>query len=172
MKAAVSTQTTMCSHCEEVVHRYAVRCPYCNKNLKNSTTTSSHDIAPPEPVQSKITQMPQSAFYANDLLKDAMLPIKETEEKPQISNEVKVNQMKTDDAFGKEMKKVLVPLVSLLTGAFFFFFGVILKLFSSNGTFTLEWNASAWPFFVFPAFLLLLVGMVSLPKDPPESDAS
>lgn len=160
MKAAVSTTQTVCSHCEEVVHRYAVRCPYCHKNLKGHTAAQS-DIAIPEPApiktESKITQMPQSAFFVEDL--DEVAPKTE-----QIQEEIQEN-VQTDAAFSTEMKKIFIPLISLLTGSFFFFFGVILKLFSSNGTFTLEWNASAWPFFVFPAFVLLLVGMISLPKD-------
>jgi hypothetical protein len=134
-------------------------------------------MVPPETSQSKITQMPVSAVYAQDLFQDlpkAQMPFSKIEEEklqsqqPQVCKEVCKEVRKEidkDDTFGKEMRKVLVPLISLLAGSFFFFFGIILKLFSNDGTFTLAWNASSWPFFVFPAFFLLLVGMASLPKD-------
>ncbi|HXF28812.1 MAG TPA: hypothetical protein VN457_03095 [Chlamydiales bacterium] len=64
---------------------------------------------------------------------------------------------------------VLMPLVTLLGGTFFLFFALMLKLFSKNGKLTLEWSADSWPYFLFPALFLLLLGLGTITSEEPES---
>lgn len=143
MGATLSHQV-VCSHCEEVVHRYAARCPYCQHDL---TTASSTAVAGPNkdslfpPPSSKITQLAQP---------EEVLPTK--------------NMLSTESEEDEEgsLYKFLFPLLALLAGAFFAFFGLLIKLFSKNGKLTLEWRLESWPYYFFPALFLLLLGTFML----------
>ncbi|MBS0635584.1 MAG: hypothetical protein JSR37_08995 [Verrucomicrobia bacterium] len=130
MKANLSSSQIFCSHCEELVHEYAVKCPYCNKDIDRSS-----------PVD-KIAQIhvPASPIAAPEQVLCA-------EQAPSALPE----------AF-----TVLLSLASLLAASFFFFFGVIIKLFGTNGTFVLEWNVGCWPYFVGSSLILLCLGLYSL----------
>ena len=51
MKAAESVSQIVCWHCEEPVHRYASRCPYCQKDISSNSSDDldeSHDTATPK----------------------------------------------------------------------------------------------------------------------------
>ena len=69
-----------------------------------------------------------------------------------------------EESFGSQVGHVLLALFTLLAGSFFFFFGLLILLFSTNGTFSLEWKASSWPYFVSSALGLLITGLWSLSK--------
>lgn len=43
MKANLNSSQILCGNCEEMVHAYAVRCPYCHKDVQ---TTQSDKITP------------------------------------------------------------------------------------------------------------------------------
>ena len=135
MKANLNTSQIFCNNCEEIVHAYAVRCPYCNKDLDHGPSDKIAQISPhPAPLSTSIAPMPQ----AEPLLQ---------EEAPSAIPE----------AF-----TILISLASLLAASFFFFFGVIIKLFSTNGTFILEWNVGCWPYFVGSSLVLLALGLYTL----------
>lgn len=127
-----------CWHCEEEVNRYAKRCPYCSKDLA---------VQPEAKPTSKIA--PLHALTAN--------PFEIVSE-----NEEAVSQ--EHPHFVSQAFFVILSLASLLAGSFFFFFGILIKLFSRDGVFTLEWSAVSWPYFVFSAILLVVVGLFTLSK--------
>lgn len=135
MKASEPVSQVLCWHCEEPVHRYATRCPYCQKSLEH---------APAAENSSKITSLPSFDIHEEQKI-----------EPQEIAHE---------QTFGAEVGNVLLSLFTLLSGSFFFFFGLLILLFSKNGTFTLEWKASSWPFFVLSALVLLVTGLWSLSK--------
>lgn len=141
MKATESISQVTCWHCEEPVHRYATRCPYCQKSLATSTP---NEEAPPIP-SSKITSLPRF---------EARAPVDEEED----------SEPEVEESFGSQVGHVLLALFTLLAGSFFFFFGLLILLFSTNGTFSLEWKASSWPYFVSSAMGLLITGLWSLSK--------
>lgn len=141
MKANLSSSQILCWNCEEVVHEYAARCPYCSKDLTNSQKPSSvptiqslptEKISPIHPIATPIQEQE-----------------KVEEEQPSL----------LPDGF-----TVLVSLAALLAGSFFLFFGVVIKLFSVNGSFVLEWKASSWPYFVLSSLVLLVLGLYTLSK--------
>lgn len=133
MKANLNTSQIFCTNCEEVIHAYAVRCPYCHKDIK--PVEPSDKIAP----------------IVEELVPSPIVPISQQQEAVQ-------------DAPSNlpETFTILVSLASLLAGSFFFFFGVIIKLFSTNGTFVLEWNVGCWPYFVGFSLILLALGFYTL----------
>lgn len=137
MKANLNTSQIFCNHCEEVVHAYAVRCPYCNKDLEHKSTD-------------KIAQIHSPAVAAISV-SSPVVPM------PSEQEMVEEAPSRLPDGF-----TILISLAALLAGSFFFFFGVIIKLFSTNGVFVLEWSASAWPYFVGSSLVLLMLGLYAL----------
>jgi hypothetical protein len=69
-----------------------------------------------------------------------------------------------EPTFASHVAHVILALFALLGGSFFFFFGLLVLMFSQNGVFRLEWNAASWPYFVGSAVTLLIVGIWSLSK--------
>ena len=134
MKANLNTSQIFCTNCEEIVHAYAVRCPYCHKDLDHSHSDKIALItAQTAPVASPVVPMPTEQAIPDEA--PSRLP----------------------EAF-----TILISLASLLAASFFFFFGVIIKLFSTNGTFVLEWNVGCWPYFVGSSLVLLCLGLYTL----------
>ncbi len=135
MKANLNTSQIFCNNCEEIVHAYAVRCPYCHKDLDHGPSDKIAQITTQQvPLASTVVSMPTP---------EQMIQ----EEAPSVIPE----------AF-----TILISLASLLAASFFFFFGVIIKLFSTNGSFILEWNVGCWPYFVGSSLVLLALGLYTL----------
>jgi len=153
MKAAESLSQIVCWNCEELVHRYATHCPYCQKDLARPTLDED-DV--PNRAKPKISQPVASPFG-----KIEALPHVDLQQKEELAE---TEETLPANAFVHQAGHVLLSLFSLLAGSFFFFFGLLLLLFSENGTFSLEWKASSWPYFVFSAMFLLLVGLWSVTK--------
>lgn len=145
MKASEQVDSVMCWHCEEPVHPYASRCPYCNKALSSTTSTTQKKI---EPIYSLGVGDPvfEAKTHAETVITEA------EDEKEQV------------EGFAAQVGHVLLSLFTLLAGSFFFFFGLLILLFSQKGVFTLEWKATTWPYFVLSALVLLSTGLWSLSK--------
>jgi hypothetical protein len=142
MQAASSSNQIICSRCEETVHRFAARCPYCNYDLANAKTAKDPIASFVPPTSNKITPLEQPSYHRPEQL---ALPQEQqpTESEPSLFS-------------------TLIPLVSLIGGAFFVFFALMLKVFSKNGKLVLEWHADSWAYYFFPALFFLLVGIVTL----------
>jgi hypothetical protein len=63
-----------------------------------------------------------------------------------------------------EFKKVLQAVTLLLSGSVFFLFGLALVLFSTNGTFVLQWNGALWFVYTLLSLPLLFFGWRALMK--------
>ena len=201
MEATLSTSQMICSRCEELVHRYAARCPYCQHDLtaplvamaelhfeqalnsfKDSTEQSDLSASKITPLNQDIPQkLPSTQSIAvkssnTTATPNATMPLKQvTAAKQQAAlptfDSLQVEQ-KPQPATGitqESLVKVLFSLIALLGGSFFAFFGLMLKLFSKNGKLVLEWNAETWPYYLFPALVLLVLGMAMLPSSEQET---
>lgn len=149
MGATLLSNQIVCSKCEELVHRYAARCPYCSEDLTKVVDKTQIDL-PKEPTSCKITQLEQPRYashHPEELLQKAVKQEARHEE---------------EEGNAPSIFKVLMPLISLLAGSFFIFFSVMLKLFSKNGKLVLEWNMDSWPYYLVPALFLLVIGMTTL----------
>ncbi len=134
MKANLNSSQIFCNNCEEVVHAYAVRCPYCHKDLNHTPSDKIAQIhTESTPLASPVVPLPPEQALEEE--EPSSLP----------------------EAF-----TILISLASLLAASFFFFFGVIIKLFSVNGSFVLEWNVNCWPYFVGSSLVLLALGLYTL----------
>lgn len=150
MGAPLLSNQIVCSKCEELVHRFAARCPYCNEDLTKVVDKTQSTLAPKEPTSCKITQLEQPRYAPHH-----------PEDVPQKAIKQEVPQ---EEESGEEASifRVLLPLISLLAGSFFIFFSVMLKLFSKNGKLVLEWSMDSWPYYLVPALFLLVIGMTTL----------
>lgn len=141
MKANLSSSQILCWNCEEVVHEYAARCPYCSKDLTNAQ---------------KSPTLPNLQSISSEKISPILPMATPTREQEKVEEEL---PSLLPDGF-----TVLVSLAALLAGSFFLFFGVVIKLFSVNGSFVLEWKASSWPYFVLSSLVLLVLGLYTLSK--------
>ena len=194
MEATQSTSQVVCTHCEELVHRYAARCPYCQHDLTSPIVAlpELHFDHMPSPVKempqghsveqlerkniekqgSKITPIvPEGTQTATKTATTTFKQQVVIEQKPFafLAEEQAAKSTKKENEAGENIYKVLFSLIALLTGSFFAFFGFILKLFSKNGKLVIEWNAESWPYYLFPALLLLIYGMMTLSSSEQES---
>lgn len=199
MEATLSTSQVICVHCEELVHRYAARCPYCQHDLVapaplvalselhfapnisvvkerapqsdtagTGTTSKITPLTqdPPKKAQTQ-SQLPKDGLSKDQLPKTMNVGIKTaTAAKPQsvlpTFESIEAEQKLLTQSSQESLVKVLLALVALLGGSFFAFFGLMLKMFSKNGRLVLEWNAETWPYYLFPALILLVLGMMTL----------
>jgi hypothetical protein len=125
-----------CCFCEEMIHAYATRCPYCYKDINPVGEVPSEQVNP-----SPFLRMEDNGAQEEKGRKEEKAPMV-------ISQTV----------------YMFLSLAALLAGSVFFFFGVLIRLFSKDGAFTLEWSAGSWSYFVFSALALLACGMVTLSK--------
>lgn len=142
MGATLTSNTSnqvICGNCEEQIHRFASRCPYCNHDQKLV------EVAAPAAPQIISQPLPSKVTHLNEL--DSF---------PKVEKEITLS---TDE---DSPTSLFFSLLMLLGGSFFLFFGLMMKLFSKNGRFTLEWSADSWPYFLFPALFLLFFGLMSL----------
>ncbi len=137
----------LCWNCEGNVARDIDNCPYCGVYLH----------APEEEEDSN-----WNPSYHSSKTEDIPSPLY------QIQPDVEEIQEKQDRAISDEpkhamklslfalLKRDIFPILFLMMGSIFFLFGVVLMLFSQNGTFTLQWQESDGLYFLL--FALPLIG--------------
>jgi hypothetical protein len=192
MQSVASNNQATCVNCEESVHRYATRCPYCQHDLatpKNASKEAAASINAgninlnetyPEQTSCKITHLPKADFKNPETaqptpsqtpkLTRTQAPTSDQLFIPKEMQVVEEELEPQETSYSANLMKVLLPLICLLAGSFFFFFGLLLKLYSKNGKLVLSWRVEGWPYYVFPALFLILIGMTCLPRS--ETDNS
>jgi hypothetical protein len=117
-----------------MIHAYATSCPYCYNDIAQSEQSEQKNV-------SHLLRM---------------------DDDRQLEDKAKEGE-KSPTAFSQTVY-MLFSLATLLAGSVFFFFGVLIKLFSKEGVFTLEWSVGCWPYFVFSALVLITCGLITLSK--------
>lgn len=132
----------LCWNCEGRVGFDQEHCPFCGVYLSPSTAADA-DIDNEE----------NQNFVNEHLNTDESLQENQSEEI--ISNEGSQNSC-------SQTQQILLPLALLLGGTTFFLFGLILYLFSQEGTFTLQWNAHYWYWYLTVSIGMLFTGWRTL----------
>lgn len=168
MNANLTHGQTLCLHCEELLHPYASHCPYCQKpvTVQPAAMQSSFESI------GKIAQINPFADLESRLSETRADEGKRQQSKNQESRMQESGMLDgsisrhevVESTFASHVAHVILALFALLGGSFFFFFGLLVLMFSQNGVFRLEWNMATWPYFVGSAVTLLIVGMWSLSK--------
>lgn len=135
----------LCWNCEGHVLKDNHNCPYCGVYLQGS---EEEDLPLWRPVYT--TSEDEEEGWQDH--KTVSLP------SPDFST----------PSFVEHLRQGLLPLLLLMGGSVFFLFGVILLLFSENGTLVLQWNGDNWLYFLLaslPAFILGWKFFQDLPSD-------
>ena len=144
----------LCWNCEGRVAFSDENCPYCCVYLSSSSLINTHNettthIAPFAPYRQGSDKSVPASPYTLD------------QEEDLESNE---DESSLEDSLDEETSGLL-PLSLLLAGSIFFMFGLILLLFSRQGTLTLHWNASYWYIYLALAAALIFTGWRSMQND-------
>lgn len=148
----------LCWNCEGNVARDIDNCPYCGVYLHAEEVEDSGwnpayhpqktEEVPPPPYQIK-TDAEEIQRHQNTIF------IEESESAAKHS-------------LFALFKRDIFPILFLMTGSVFFLFGVVLLLFSQNGTLILQWQESHGLYFLLFAIPLISFGWMFLQRlDPP-----
>ena len=129
----------LCWNCESEVSFKDENCPFCGVYLSPSEE--------------------KEAVPAGNFSPPYQLP-----EEEELSQQQAVVQQPTEEKLSSEMKLVIVTLTLLSAGALFLLFGSILLLFSQEGFFTLQWNASYWYVYLIGGIAMLVLGWRALER--------
>lgn len=126
-------------------------CTFCGVYLSNSSLINQRNegTAHIAPYQTSSEKSIPKAPYAAVKEKDKA----EVDQEPTEGGEEALNQ---------KYKGSILPFALLLAGSVFLVFGLILLIFSHEGTLTLHWNASYWFIYLVAAAILLFIGGRSL----------
>lgn len=140
----------LCWNCEGNISKEIDNCPYCGVYLhateleENSSWNPSYSFSKTEEIPSPLYQIQQEQQDDEENKKGTSSVDQETS----FKGFYLITQLKRD----------LFPLLFLMMGSVFFLFGVVLLLFSENGTLTLRWQGNDGLYFLFFAFPLILFG--------------
>ncbi len=140
----------LCWNCEGRVALPDENCPFCgvylsSSSLLNQQSESTTHIPPYSPGTDQ--SIPSSPYNLS-------------KEDEQNSEEDKEELQ--EKALNPANNSSLLSFVLLLAGSVFLVFGLILFVFSHQGTLTLQWNTSYWFVYLGIAALLLFIGWRSL----------
>jgi len=149
------TKKKLCWNCEGRVSNQEENCPFCGVYINGTLhmqggghEDEDSDLSDETKAHAPLyTPMPEAANK---------IP---AEQVTQISQ--KANLTAKPSYFGKEF----LPLLLLITGTVFLFFSLVLVLFSHEGVFTLQWDATLWYVYLIISLPALLVGWRLLQDD-------
>jgi magnesium-transporting ATPase (P-type) len=142
----------LCWNCEGNVSREIDNCPYCGVYLHASEEEDS-DWNPSYRSSSKTEEIPSPLYQIQQ----------ENEIDQQESSHEKDLLEENEHSFAltslfTQLKQDIFPILFLMAGSIFFLFGVVLVLFSQNGTFTLQWQERDGIYFLLVALPLIGFG--------------
>ncbi|MCB1213133.1 MAG: hypothetical protein KDK40_02435 [Chlamydiia bacterium] len=151
MEHSLLLKTKLCASCEGNIPLDADSCPYCGHGLVDR----EERLLTPIQKSPSISSQPPPPFN---------LYVREPLQSHPSEQEQHSSPFDSYSPAG-EMIKVCIPLFGLLFGSLFTFFGIILSVFSVDGTLTLSWSASnATPFLLLgiPALIIGIYFLLSV----------
>lgn len=140
----------LCWNCEGSVSREVDNCPYCGVYVYSGEQEDySNWNAGYHSEDSRAGEIPDPIYRVP---KEHGI---ENNEDEVISSEA--SSFSSSDIL-THLKKEVFPILFLMTGSVFFLFGVVLLLFSQNGTLVLQWQSQNGYYFFLLAFPLVAFG--------------
>jgi len=128
----------LCWNCEGNIIKDVDNCPYCGVYVHSPELDEINNWNVPYVVENKKEEIPSPLYQLHS-----------TEEVQDNVNE-ELNESHSESAsMFQQLKNDVLPTLLLMVGSIFFLFGLILFLFSNQGTLTLQWNGNHWPYFLF-----------------------
>ena len=132
----------LCWNCEGNIVADIDNCPYCGVY-----------VHPPE--LDEVNHW--SSSYAAEEEEEIPSPVYQLHPEKEQTSDVDFNEESNSTlSLSKQIKQDLLPILLLMSGSVFFLFGIVLLLFSQDGTLILQWNGNSWPYIL--TFSLLSVG--------------
>lgn len=153
-------QKKLCWNCDGNVSKEIDNCPYCGVYLhagQEEEGTSSWGFSS----SSKKEEIPVPLYQIKTDIADSA-PSSEPEEEAASVSPASLTLV--------QLKQDVFPLLLLMSGSVFFLFGIILLLFSQNGTLTLQWDSQYWPIFLLLSFPAIYLGWRFLHQMDAEQD--
>lgn len=142
----------LCWNCEGNVSREIDNCPYCGVYLHAADQEENSNWNPSYRPSSKLEEIPSPLYK--------MQP-EDSSEQESIEEEENNDEDDRSFAWGAlltHFKRDICPVLFLMGGSIFFLFGIVLLLFSQNGTFTLQWKERDGLYFLVFALPLMILG--------------
>lgn len=156
----------LCWNCEGSVAKNIDNCPYCGVYLHGTEEPSENNLWNPSYTPSINQESPtniSSPFYSPETV--------ELTDEDEHTKKVEGNSLETQQlVISTQLKRDFFPIFFLMSGSIFFLFGLVLLLFSSHGTFTLQWNGDNWIYFLSCSLPLLVLGWKFLQDTDKSSD--
>lgn len=146
----------LCWNCDGNVSRDIDNCPYCGVYLHANELEEDSSWNPSYRPSSKTEEIPTPIYQSQeggDEEESSEQDIHYEKESPEKGS----TPILSSELF-TELKRDLFPALFLMTGSVFFLFGMVLLLFSHNGTLTLQWEWSSSFYFLGLAFPLIGFG--------------
>ena len=148
----------LCWNCEGHLELNQENCPYCGVYVSPiEGSGSSEPVTPPYQVEEKQDtheEVPPSPYHTEQ--QEVTTP------QPEVSVKVAEHKELKKQAIAEGITLVLTPMLLLVSGSLFFFFSLVLLLFSQDGIFTLKWNADHWYLYLTVSLLMLFFGWKTL----------
>lgn len=147
----------LCWNCEGNVSRQIDNCPYCGVYLHADELEENSSWNPSYRPSSKTEEIPSPIYQ---IQQEPEAAENESEAEEEIENSPQETKIEVElyswYQLSTQFRKDVFPILFLMMGSIFFLFGVVLFLFSQNGTLTLQWQGSHAIYFLL--FSLPLVG--------------
>jgi hypothetical protein len=143
----------LCWNCEGNIAKDIDNCPYCGVYLHADEVIEEDSTWNPSYLPTSKTEEIPSPLY---------------QIKPEIEQNLKEDVIKGESKtlswsnLYTQLKRDIFPILFLMMGSVFFLFGVVLLLFSQNGTFTLQWKENDGLYFLLFAIPLIGFGWMFL----------
>lgn len=137
----------LCWNCEGNVSREMDNCPYCGVYVHSleQEGIGGWNVPYPTPSTSDSEEVPS--------------PLYKLHETTEAEDQVDLDESSyPSESIYHQLKKDVLPILLLMSGSLFFLFGIVLLLFSNNGTLTLQWNGNHWPYFLFVSLPCVYLG--------------
>lgn len=136
----------LCWNCEGNVSRQIDNCPYCGVYL-HAEELEEEGFWHPSRQSSKYQELEQE--QEQDPTPSPLYQITpEVEETTATHPKIEELELKAHLVSFEQLKQDVFPTLFLMSGSVFFLFGVILLLFSQEGSLTLQWNGNHWIYFL------------------------
>lgn len=136
----------LCWNCEGNVAKDIDNCPYCGVYVHASEIEEESLWNPSYHSFNKTEEIPPPPYQQHS-----------TEEENEEQS-TKENKDSPGLLIFSQFKRDIFPILFLMSGSILFLFGVVLLLFSQNGTFTLQWQENQALYFLLLALPLIGFG--------------
>lgn len=155
----------LCWNCDGNVAKETNNCPYCGVYLHGVESDKESSLWSPSYTPTNTQEVNSSPHYSEEDQKVATIE----------PNHPQNNGIENKETHSSKALKGVLPLLSILkndffpifflmSGSIFFLFGLVLLLFSHEGTFTLQWNEKYWTYFIATSLLSIVLGWYFLQK--------